>query len=108
MLENKQLTIPEMIEKLKEIVPPENFQLQPKSAKDALLALEFAYQINTNDVLNNSDFVKQKLTEEVIDKWLDTYQTFILFKGNPNDLNSNLSNQELTKRIKMIFNQNND
>ena len=86
-MKNKKPTIQEMIEQLKEIVPPENFHVQPKTAKDTLLALEFAYQINTQDVLNYTDFVQQKLSEELIEKWLNTYQTFKFFGGNSQDLN---------------------
>lgn len=80
-------TIAEMMKALKKIVPKENFRKEPETALGELIALERKHQINTQDLLA-SGFNHPSLTEEDIYEWINTFETFELFKGDLSLLNS--------------------
>ncbi|MEH7356802.1 hypothetical protein V7150_25165 [Neobacillus drentensis] len=92
-----------MLNQLKEILPAENFKIQPAAAREELLQLEREYKINT------SNFIKDKtlattIPEEVREKWINTLDTFINFNGSMEDLN-HLSSCEGSLNNKPFINQ---
>ena len=97
------MNIENMLEQLKDILPAENFKIQPAAALKELLHLEKEYNINT------SKFIKDKtiattIPEEVCEKWINTLETFISFNGSMDDLNhlssgeSSLKNEAFIKK----------
>lgn len=65
--------------KLKGIIKEDNFLKQPYTSKQELIKLEEFYGISTNQMLEGVK--KEVIPEEVINTWINTYQTYLDFGG---------------------------
>lgn len=79
------MNIENMLEQLKNILPEDNFKIQPATAQKELLQLEREYKINTSDFIKGSTLVT--IPDEVCEKWINTLDIFINFDGSIEDLN---------------------
>lgn len=80
------MNIENMLNQLKEILPAENFKIQPAAAREELLQFEREYKINTSNFINDINLATT-ITEEDREKWINTLDTFINFNGSMEDLN---------------------
>lgn len=87
------MNIENMLGQLKDILPAENFKIQPTAALAELLELEKKYQVNTSKVIGDKNLAST-LTEEVLERWINTLDTFITFNGSMDDLNHLISNEK--------------
>lgn len=71
------MDIPDMLKELKDILPPENFKVQPQEAIKVIREYENKYGIDTRAFL----LCKSSVSEEDCDSWLSAYQTVLLFGG---------------------------
>lgn len=70
----------EILEQLREMLPNENFHMQPYSAEEQLLKLEKKYKISTFDFINKKkDISHIPLSDQ--DDWINILEVFILFGG---------------------------
>lgn len=80
------MNIENMLNQLKNILPAENFKVQPAAAFEELLELEKEYNINTSTFIASNDLAST-LPEEVCERWINTLDTFINFNGSMDNLN---------------------
>lgn len=81
--------IPMLIDELKKIVPKENFRLQPNSSLIEIIKLEEKYQLNTDIFLRNCNTLYgTQVTEKDSELWLNEFETFKLFHGDEQSLNT--------------------
>lgn len=80
------MNIENILRQLKEILPAENFKVQPDTARNELIQLEKKYNINTNEFLN-MPIEDTEITEEVREEWINKLDTFINFGGSIEELN---------------------
>ena len=76
-----------MLEKLREIVPAENFKIEPESSEKELIELEKTYQVNTSDFLEKKCLIDH-IPMEVQESWINKVDTFFLFNGSIGNLNT--------------------
>lgn len=79
------MTMEHLMEQLRSLVPEENFKRQPETAKQKIIDLEQHYKVNTSSMLRGVK--KEYIPEEIIDIWINEYQTFKNFGGEINELN---------------------
>ncbi|HHY20881.1 MAG TPA: hypothetical protein GX525_03150, partial [Bacilli bacterium] len=92
-----------MLNQLKDILPAENFKIQPAAAQDELLQLEREYNINTSDFIKNN-ICTQTIPEDVAEKWINTLDSFINFDGAIEELN-HLSSSDSFLKNKLFINK---
>lgn len=80
------MNIKSMLRELKEVIPAENFKIQPAAAREEILRLEKKYNVNTSDFIKNGVLIADT-REDISEKWLNELETFITFNGNMGDLN---------------------
>lgn len=97
------MNIQNMLNQLKDILPAENFKIQPAAARDELLQLEREYNINTSDFIKNN-ICTQTIPEDVAEKWINTLDTFINFDGAIEELN-HLSSSDSFLKNKLFINK---
>lgn len=97
------MNIEDMLDQLKKILPAENFKVQPAAAREELLQLERAYNINTSNFIEDKT-LPTTIPEEVREKWINTLDTFISFNGSMDDLNK-ISPSESLLNNKPFINQ---
>ncbi|MBE1556534.1 hypothetical protein [Sporosarcina limicola] len=97
------MNIENMLDQLKDVLPAENFKIQPAAAREELLQLEDEYKINTSSFIENKS-LSTNMPENVHDKWINTLDTFINFNGSMEDLN-HLSSSESSLNNKPFINQ---
>ncbi|MGX5608733.1 hypothetical protein ACWKTZ_20200 [Bacillus cereus] len=71
------MNIQDILKELKDILPPENFKVQPQEAIKVVREYENKYGINTETFL----LCKDGVGEDDCDSWLSAYQTMLLFGG---------------------------
>jgi hypothetical protein len=98
------MNIENMLKQLKEILPAENFKIQPAAAREELLQLERDYNINTSIFIQDTS-LSMSVPEEVREKWIDILDTFINFNGSIEDIN-HLSPCESSYNNKPFIKQN--
>lgn len=95
------MNIENMLNQLKDILPSENFKVQPDAAHQELLLLESEYNINTSEFLKNPVCVEQ-IPREIRDKWINTLETFLNFDGSMEDINHLPSPKNISKNKTFI------
>lgn len=80
------MTTEETIKDLRKLSPHLAFRKQPEHARDAILAFEAKHQLNTVDYLKGIRI--NELDEETRHSWINEYDTFLLFEGKDEDINS--------------------
>lgn len=80
------MNVETILKQLKEFLPEENFKVQPDTARQEILNLEKMYNVNTKDFFENPEFAKL-IPEEICEKWINTFDTFITFGGSIDELN---------------------
>lgn len=71
------MNIPDLVNELKDLLPPENFKKQPEEVIKVVREYENKYGIDTKSFL----LCKGSVSEEDCDTWLSAYQTALLFGG---------------------------
>lgn len=64
-----------IIKDLREIIPPENFFIEPETSLGILKELESKYQIDTEYFLNN----KTNVSDEDCQEWLNACENVYIF-----------------------------
>lgn len=93
IMDKKEGTISDILERFKQLVPNANIKIEPESSLKELLALEKEYSMNTSDAVN----LRIVLDEEVymneqyhyLYEWESLYRTYKLFKGDESLINTN-------------------
>lgn len=80
------MNIEDILKQLKEILPAENFKVQPDTARGELIQLEKKYNINTSYFLE-TPLEDTNVSEEDCDKWINTFDTYINFGGVITEIN---------------------
>lgn len=76
----------EVMKQLRDIVPSDNFQEQPKTARNDLINLEKKYSVNTSDFTEKKVDISH-IPLNVRDDWLETLDTYFFYDGLVEDIN---------------------
>lgn len=80
------MNIDNMLKQLRDLLPAENFKVQPDAARCEIIQLEKKYNINTYDFLK-TPLELTNITDEDRDVWINTLDTFINFGGKTSEIN---------------------
>ncbi|QSB12073.1 hypothetical protein JTI58_10900 [Lysinibacillus fusiformis] len=85
------MNINDILKQLQEMVPNATYKKQPETAQKELLGFENIYMVNTKNFLDQTVAIGH-IPQEVQEKWLDAFQTFLEYNGDVSSLNRLTSN----------------